>query len=185
MVQRMRRRTSSVALFAIATLVAVGCVPITWTGTGTGSGPGCLPGSWTLDTASITEPLSTWLGSLTITPDNDGVTLDMTTSTWSLTADQDLSVSGMTPWGPVSGTANVTGSASGTYGATASRITFTLSSLSGSVTFDGTVNGNHYAGNVPLRGSGIERLYNLSGRPAYTCNSGGLTLTWPGHRFHF
>lgn len=173
-------------LFAVGTLIATalvaagGCGPIGWTpgggGAGTGSGPGCLVGDWDLEHETITGPLSSFLGDLGVTATGDGVSLEFTAGTWTLDADQTLSVDATTKWGSVSGTATVDATASGSYTADDDSVTFTLESVTGTVAVSADVFGHTAQFNASLPTSGLQHLYGLSGDADYTCSADALTL---------
>jgi hypothetical protein len=167
-------------------VLTAGCVPNSFTFTPSGGGATCPDGAWHLNSSTVTEPLQTLLGDLTITPSGNGIDLTVmpgSPNTWLLTVDQTLTVSGPS----VNGTVTVDGAASGTYTADADSITFTLGALNGTATFDGTAFGHSFSGTWSLPQSGeITQLYGLSGTADLTCNGNGtLTLGFPsfGHGF--
>ncbi len=181
---RVRRLRSSITLVVAVALLAAGCQPLLWHPGGGGAGSGsCLPGTWNLDTEQI-GALTTALPGLTLTTSGPGVTLTFTDTTWAVHADQTLTGSLTTRWGTAGGTVHVTGDASGTYTSTATNITFTLASLSGSADYDITAFGFTATGTLSLPTSGLEKLYGLTGTAADTCNANGLTLTFPSFSMH-
>jgi hypothetical protein len=175
-------------LAAFVTVVAVsagtaGCTILFNPGPGTGGGGSCLEGTWTLDRLAA-SPITTPFGTVTLSPASNGVTLTFTGTTWTLAIDQTIAVSVSTPWGSATGTIEVDGQASGTYTSTASTITFTLGSISGTVAYDITVGGRHFTGTLSLPVSGLQKLYGMSGTASYTCTASGLSISLKGMSLH-
>ncbi len=181
-----KRSAGRVALIALVALALSGCTPILFTGGGGGgaTGAACLPGTWTLDSETITAPISALIPGLQITTAGPGVTVTFDGTHWALHADQTLNGTLTTPLGSASGTAHVTADANGTYTATDSAITFTLAGVTGSVAYSVTFAGQTYSGTLSLPTSGLQQLYGLTGTANYTCGSSGLSLQFSGFSMH-
>lgn len=170
-------------------LIAVGCQPIQLINSG-GTGPGCPAGTYTLSGLQIPNPIQTPWGPFSVTVAPGGsVTLTNTATTWDLKGNETFNVSGQLSFGPVSGTATVTFEGSGTYATTSStEATFTLGSVSGSLTVNGTVNGNSIPP-ITLQlpsSTQLDQLFSLKGVATYTCGgSQALTLTINKVTFNF
>ena len=179
-----RRRATVVMLaFAVAAFT-VGCRPVVLDPTGGNANP-CPQGSWTLNSESVTAPLSTFLGSATITTSGSGVNLTVGTgNAWTLAADQTVHV--VVPSPAVDVTATVKGSASGTYTLTGSTVSFTVTTVTGTVQYSGTVVGHTISGSLSLPSlGGAAQLWALHGSATFGCNSDGtLALTFPSFGMH-
>ena len=169
-------------MFAVVMLSLTACVPITLTSSGGGTNP-CPAGTWTVESQTFTSALPTAIGNVNITSAGPGVTVNLTDTTWDVDVDQSLSGSVSTPWGTASGTVHVTGEASGTYTKTATTLTFTLVSVSGSVEYDVTVGTNHLAGTLSLADSGLEKLVGFSATANYMCFSNKISVVFPSFWF--
>ena len=181
----LRTSGARLALVAVIVLVAAGCKSAVFTPAGGGAGTGsCFAGTWKLDAQALNGSLPTNIPGLDITATGDGVTLNLTDTTWTLHANQKLEASLHTNYGDASGNVQVTGDAHGTYAPHGSQADFTLSGISGSASYDVTILGMDFAKQVDLPGSGLDRLYGLSGTAATTCNSSGLTLEFHGLKLH-
>lgn len=155
-------------------LMGVACQPISLINSG-GTGPACPAGTYTLSGLQIPNPIQTPWGPFSVTVQPGGsVTLTNTTTTWDLKGNETFAVSGQLPFGPVSGTAAVTFEGSGTYTTTGSnQATFALGTLSGSLTVNGSVNGNTIPP-ITLQlpsSTQLDQLFTLKGTVAYTCGS--------------
>ena len=116
-------------------------------------------------------------GGLTVTPDNDGMTLVLRSDgTFVFSGDQTIGVSGETPWGDVDGTVNATANVTGTYQPGSGNLTFTLESISGSGTFVGTLGGNSVSASLSLDQLGLDEIYGLSATAQTSCSTTKLTL---------
>ncbi len=171
------------AALVSASLFLGACLPITLPGTSTT--PPCPEGTFHITDQVLSGLVPTSLGNvqLTLVPGGN-LALSVTASSWSLAGSQSLTVSGITPWGPVSGTASVTVNASGSWTKTSStQLNFTVGSVSGSGTFTGTVSGASVSRTASLADLGLDRVYGLSGSATYGCGSApSLTLTFTSAR---
>lgn len=182
---RIARRSLGAGVIAAVALLASACVPLGVNLTSNGGGGTCPAGSWHVDTTTVFSTIQSALGGITITPSGNGIDLALNAgspNTWNLTVNQTVAVAST----DVNGTANITGSASGTYTTSGSTITFTLGSLSGTVNVSGTAFGHSGSFTWSLPASGdISKLYGLSGTATYACNANGtLSLTFPTFRHH-
>jgi hypothetical protein len=167
------------ALFGVVALLTISAcqwfpIPVG----GGGGGSPCYVGTFTLSGEQIAKAVSSLGIPVTVTAVPGGNVTFTTTAAgqWSLTANQSFMVSA----GQVlNGTAAVNATASGTYTATSSTITFTLTSLSGQASFNGTVFGQPVNQTVSLPTIGVDELFGLSGTASYTCGSTGPVLTFP------
>ncbi|GEM_PF-5966981 len=142
----------------------------------------CYVGSFTLKAEQFTAPLSTPIGSVTVSllPGGD-VTLTTTSAgAWSLSGTETVAVSGA-----FAGQATVQGAGSGTYTATASSLHFTVGSVSGSATVDGTLNGQPVHLVLTIPGSWIDKAIGLQGDAGYACANNGLSLTFTSLHLDF
>jgi hypothetical protein len=173
-------RYAAVGALGAFALVGTACLPrgVTLVPTG-GSAATCPAGTWHLASETVTGSLETLLGNATITTSGSGLTLKIntgTTSTWSLTGNQNIHITSTN----INATASVNPAASGTDTITGSNITFTLKSVSGTVAASGTAFGHAFSINWPLGNSGaIKNLYGLSGTATFSCTNGTLTLSLP------
>jgi hypothetical protein len=167
---------------------------ITLTPVGGGSTASCPSGTWQVSSASINTLVAAFGTKLSVQLSGAGVTATITADgTWSLTANQSATVSGVSLYGPVSGTAQVNATASGTYTRTATAMRFTARTLTGSAAYQLTVNGTPLSGTLQLPGTNsddneleIEDFYGLSGTAGFQCDgTGTLTLTFPGFNLKF
>ena|SRR5258708_5791144 len=171
------RRFVVALIFTVAAL-ATACQP-TFT-TLTSSTP-CYVGSFTLKTGQFTAPIQTPVGpeSVSLVP-GGSVTLTTTNGTWTLTASEQVSLTGA-----FTGQATVQATATGTFTATDSALDFTVSTLTGSVHVAGTVFGNTVDMTVQVPGSFVDKVIGLQGQANYSCSNGGLSLTFSGVHFDF
>ncbi len=177
------RKAFVAAVIAVGMLTS-GCV-LTFTGGG-GSGP-CYEGTWELSGSQIADAVGSLFGDLTITPDDDGMTLELNSDgTFSFSGSQTLGVSGSTPWGTVNGTVDATVDVGGNYASNSpSTLSFTLGSLSGTGSFNGTLGGTPYSATLSLDQFGLDELYGLTGTADYTCGGGSLGLDLPSVHWSF
>jgi hypothetical protein len=149
-------------------------------------GNACPAGTWHLTAETVNETLDTVFGNATITASGSGITLTITTgstNTWSLTGNQNLHASGSN----FNVTASANPSASGTETITGSKITFTLKSITGTVSAHGTAWGHAITATFQLSQIGaLQHLWGLSGTANFTCGAGGtLTLSLPQAHMQF
>src|SRR4051812_19071956 len=173
----MTRTTKIAARLGLVVLVAgvlAGCNPILLPPGGGGPPETCPAGSWIVDTMSAPAPISTPFGTLTITKTGPGVSLTLTDTGWALHADQRIDGTLKSPFGDASGFVHVVADATGTSTTTASTITFSLGSVSGTADYDVTIFGHHVTGTTSLPTSGLQKLYGLSATANYSCDSSGL-----------
>lgn len=161
---------------------------------GGGGAAACPTGSWQVSSATLSGLVTTAAGKVDVQLQGAGVTATVKSdNTWTLTADQGATLSGTSQWGPVSGTARVKATAGGTYARTATTMTFTLKSLTGTVVYDLTVAGKPFTGTLSLPGTNtddreleIEDVYGLVGAASYSCGTdGSLSLQFPAFRMKF
>jgi hypothetical protein len=173
----MQRLAARVVLVVVAVVAAAGC-NLNFLPTGGGAGTGaCLPGTWTYQTVQLQSPISTPVGSLSITSSGPGTTLTFTDTTWALTTNTTFTGSLTSPIGTFNGTVTLTGSADGTYARSGSDITFTLGAVSGSATYDVQSGAQHFSGSLSLPSSGMQKLVGLSGTAPFSCGPSALTFT--------
>lgn len=186
-----RRAVAACALLGSLVLSSCGIVLLP---VGGGTVTACPAGSWQVSSATIANLVTTVAGKLDVSLQGAGVTATVKSdNTWSLTADQGATVSGTTQWGPVSGTARVKATASGTYTRTSTTMTFTVKALSGTVSYNLVANGTPFVGTLSLPGVNsddrdleIEDLYGLVGTASYTCGTDGtLALQFPAFKLKF
>ena len=154
------------------------CLPVTVPGGG--GGPACPQGTYHV-TDQVLDPLVSPIGPLNVDALPGGtLTLAINASTWTLGGSQALAVSGNSPWGPIEGTATVTLDASGSWSTVSSTsLSFSLSSISGSVSFSGTAGGNPVNQTFTLNDVDLDERYGLSGTADYACGSApDLTLAF-------
>lgn len=161
---------------------------------GGGGATACPTGTWQVSSATLSGLVTTAAGKVDVQLQGAGVTATVKAdNTWTLTADQGATLSGTSQWGPVSGTARVKATASGTYARTATTMTFTLKALTGTVVYDLTVAGKPFTGTLSLPGTNsddreleIEDVYGLVGAASYSCGTdGSLTLLFPAFKMKF
>jgi hypothetical protein len=177
-------RATRLAALAVGTVLLSACYPIVLPG-GDG-GTSCPQGTYTV-TDQVLAPLATSLGDLELTPLPGGtLTLTVGATTWDLAGSQSFDVAGSTPWGTVDGTVSGTVDASGTYVKdSASHLSFTLGSITGSGTFTGTVGGLPVSRTATLEEIGLDDVYGLSGAATYGCGTApDLSLTFTDIDFH-
>ncbi len=178
------RRAPLIGVFGALLLLTAACTPIVWAPVG---GTSCPVGTFTLDHTEVSSALSTPIGNVTVSVDPGTVNLTIGGGTWNLSGDETLTVSGNTSYGAIAGTIAVDGAASGTYSVGSGKITFVLSSISGTASFAGTVGGTPVSQSFNLAQVGqLTALYGLSGSVPFSCPaSGELVLTFPSfvHRF--
>jgi hypothetical protein len=188
MMVKVHRTTRAMAAIAIGTVLAAGCLPPTFTGPPSGGSGSCLVGTFDLDTTQVLTSLNSTFGKIQVSPLPGGnATLTNTDTTWHFEGNQSLSVTGNTKFGSITGTADVSFDASGTYEAeSAAEITLTLGAVAGSVHFAGTVFGQTVDFTLNLPSSGLDKLYGLTGTAQYTCSQGAVTtLTFTSFRLVF
>ena len=141
--------------------------------------PSCPTGAWTVTSVTLSAPASTFAGDLTVKFEGAGMSARINDDgTWTLDADQNVTLTGTTVFGAVNATGHVVGSSSGTWTRVGRGATFTVSSLSGTVTYNATVGSRTLAGTLDLNTAGLASYYGLSGAAKYTCGTAGtLTLT--------
>lgn len=145
--------------------------------TGGGGSTPCHEGTWELSGQQISDAITSVFGDLTVTPDNDGMTLELRADgTFSFSGQQTLAVSGTTPFGSVDGVVDADATVAGTFTAAPDSLTFSLGSITGTGSFDGTVNGAAFSGSLSHAQSGLDDVYGLSGTAAMTCSPALLTL---------
>lgn len=179
-----RRIWLPIAFVLILMGAGAACQPVVLPGT---TGPACPQGTYTLKSESITGTLATKFGTVTATPVPGGaITLTNTASTWQLKANQSVTVSGTTPYGPVAGTVKLDATANGTYTTSGSTLTFSVGSLSGTASFTGTVAGRPFSGSLSLPGGDdLDDLVALRGSASYSCGASSLSLQFTGLKLDF
>ena len=127
---------------------------------------------------------------VTVQLNGNGVAISINADgTWILTADQSGTFNGTLSGIPVSGSGTIKANASGSYTKTATTITFTVTSLSGSLSLSGTLGGtpfNSFTISLPNRNSDddqmeLEDAYGLVGAASYTCADSTLALDMHFH----
>lgn len=178
-------RTLRIALVALAVLAVAGCNPINFVPGGpTGGGGNCLAGTWNLDSEQIQSPITTPLGTLEITTSGAGTSLTFGDTTWELLSDTTLDAKFTSQFGTFTGHLVINADAKGTYTADGTKITFTLGSVTGTVSYNATLFGQTFSGSIDLANSGLQKLVGLSGSADYTCSSSGLSFTLPPISVH-
>ena len=173
----MQRLGARVVLVVVAVVAAAGC-NLNFLPAGGSAGTGaCRPGTWTYQMVQLENPISTPFGSLSITRSGPGTTLTFTDTTWSLTTDTTFTGTLTSPIGTFDGTVTLNGSANGTYAVNGSDVTFTLTAVSGTATYDVQAGGQDLAGTLSLPASGVQKLVGLSGTAPFSCSSTALTFT--------
>jgi hypothetical protein len=169
------RLTAGLMVFALLTS---GCsVLLPRVGGSGGGGAPCHEGTWELTGQQISDAVTSIFGDLTVTPDDDGMTLELRADdTFTFSGEQTLGVSGTTPYGVVNGVVNADASVEGTYSVGTNTLSFDLESISGSGSFSGTVNGMPFSGSLSLAQSGLDDVYGLSGTATTSCSASLLTL---------
>jgi hypothetical protein len=178
------RRLIAVACIGAFGIIGTACLPAGVTLTTGGGGNTCPEGTWQLASETIPAALQTALGSATVTG-SSGVSLILTTSTWSLKANQNLQINGGSSFNVA---ALVNATASGMSTVNGSNITFTLQNLTGTASASGSAFGQPFSTNWTLGQSGeIQELYGLSGTAGYSCSTDGssLTLSLPAVQMQF
>lgn len=155
-------------------LVASACMPRPST---SGSDP-CLVGEYRLSAQTLTRPLSSPVGAVTLTGGIGGRTLSIRSDgSTSVSADgsDPVTITGAT----VTGTVLVTATGTGTWStSTGARVELAFSGLAGTVTFDGTIDTTPRHLVLDLGVSGLIPAVAPSGSATYTCGS-ALTLSTP------
>jgi hypothetical protein len=173
----MQRLAARVVLVVVAVVAAAGCnlnfLPNPG-GAGTGA---CLPGSWTYQTVQVVSPMSTPFGSLDITQSGPGTVLTFDSTTWSVTTNTTFTAKLSTPIGDFTGNVTLNGNAKGTYAVNGSDVTFTLTALTGTATYDIQGGGQDFSGTLSLPTSGVQKLVGLSGTAQFSCSSSALNFT--------
>jgi hypothetical protein len=173
----MQRLAARVVLVVVAVVAAAGC-NLNFLPNGGGAGTGaCLPGTWTYQTVQLQSPISTPIGSLSITSSGPGTTLTFSDTTWALTTNTTYTGTLTSPIGTFDGTVTLNGSANGTYARNDSNVTFTLGAVSGTATYDVQGAGQHFSGTLSLPSSGVQKLVGLSGTAPFSCSASALTFT--------
>ena len=179
-------RYAAVGCLGAFALIGTACLPKGVTLQPTGSSNACPAGTWHLTAETVNATLDTVFGNATITASGSGLTLTITTgstNTWSLKGNQSVHASGTN----FNVTATANPSASGTETITGSKITFTLNTISGTVSAHGTAWGHAISASYQLSQIGqLQHLWGLSGTATFTCGAGGtLTLSLPDAHMHF
>lgn len=170
------RKTGRFAIALVVIAVVAGSCSLVRV-SGGGSGAPCHEGTWELSGQVIADTVASIFGDLTITPDDDGMTLVLSgDDTFEFSGSQTLGVSGSTPFGVVDGTIDVTATVAGDYTTTDTTITFTLGSINGSAQFSGTVSGMPYSGSWSLSTAGLDGIYGLSGTATMSCSANELSI---------
>jgi hypothetical protein len=144
----------------------------------------CLVGTWNFDSEQIQSPITTPFGTLQITTSGTGTTLTNTDTTWELKTDTTLNATFTSQFGSASGQLVINADAKGTYTSDATNITFTLGTVTGTVSYNATLFGQNFSGSIDLANSGLQKLVGLSGSANYTCSSSGLSFTLPPISVH-
>lgn len=165
---------------ALLVVAASACAPRP----STSGGDPCLIGEYRLSAQELTRPLSSPVGSITLTGGVGGRTLSIRSDgTTSVRADgsDPISITGTT----VAGTVLVNASGTGTWTTTTGgRVELTASGLSGTVTFDGTVDTVPRHIVLDLGVSGLGTAIAPSGTASYSCgdaltlHTASATWTW-------
>jgi hypothetical protein len=176
--QLTRRRLSILGALVALALSLAGCPGLSSGATG----PACPTGDWTLTSGVVSGSVSTPIGPATVTFDGNGIKwATATDTTWSLSADQKLNITASSSLGTFVGTAQVKGEASGTYSASGSTYSFNVSTLSGNVTYKGTLNGSPVSGTLGLKDSAdLRKMVTLEGGATISCGTDAtVTVTLP------
>jgi hypothetical protein len=180
-----RKLGARLALVTVLGLVAVGCKSVVFTPDGNGAGTGsCYPGTWKLDAQSLNSSLPSNIPGLDVTASGDGITLNLTDTTWTLHADQKLTASLHTDYGDASGEVTVVGDANGAYSVSGSTADFSLKGISGTVSYHVTIFGMDFSKTINLPGSGLDQRYALQGSATASCTANSLTLEFHGLKMH-
>ena len=195
----MRRSTALVALFFGMLLSSCQIVLSPVGGT---SSAACPVGKWALGSETI-NAIVTRLGSslasnLQVTLSGTGVTVSINAdSTWILTANQSGSFTGTVAGSlPVSGTGTLNASASGKYTRSATALSFTVTSISGTLDVNASVAGGapqHLSFplsklNTEDNETEIDDVVGLNGSANYSCGTNGtlaLSFTTTHVDMHF
>ena len=158
-----------------------------------GSSATCPTGKWALGSeniaAAVTKLGSSLASNLQVTLSGSGVTVSINAdNTWVLTANQSGSFTGTLAGSlPVSGTGTLTASATGTYTKTATTLKFTVTTMSGTLDVNASVNGGatqHLSFplsklNTEDNETEIDDVVGLNGSANYSCGTNGtLALTF-------
>ena len=179
-------RYAAVGCLGAFALIGTACLPKGVTLQPTGSSNACPAGTWLLTAETVNATLDTVFCNATITASGSGLTLTITTGstdTWSLTGNQKVHATGSN----FNVTASASPSASGTETITGSNITFTLQSITGTVTANGMAWGHAISQTYQLSQIGaLQHLWGLSGTASFTCGaSGTLSLSLPDAHMQF
>lgn len=169
---------------------------------GGSSASACPVGNWQLSAetinAAVTKLGSGLASNLQVTLSGNGMTVSINAdNTWLLTANQSGSFTGTIMGSvPVSGTGVIKATASGKWSKTATTLTFTLTSLNGSLDVMASINGGTPGAftfplsklNAEDHESEMDDAVGLSGTANYACGSNGtlaLTFTSTHVDMHF
>ena len=145
------------------------------------SPPPCYVGDFTMNTQQLVTPIQTSIGRETIWLVPGGsVTLSTTNGTWTLAADEQLVARG-----PFTGQASLHASASGTFTATDTTLTFSIGALTGSGRVSGYERNRFVNKDLQLPGSYLDDVVGLQGQAIYVCSSDGLSLDFTSLRIDF
>jgi hypothetical protein len=172
-----------IVLVAVAVLALGGCNLNFLPGGGQVNG-NCLVGTWNFDSEQIQSPITTPLGTLTIQTSGTGTTLTNDGTNWELKTDTTLDATFTSQFGSFTGHLVINADSKGTYTANDTQITFTLGSVTGTVSYNATLFGQNFSGTIDLANSGLQKLVGLSGTADYTCSSSGLSFSLPPITVH-
>ena len=173
----MRRRTGRLAVLGVVLMLLASACQWRYVGSGT-IATSCVEGTYRLTDVTLTQPLPSVFGPITVTDPHGTVSVTFEDGDWSGTADGAVSVEGETPFGHLSGDAYLSGEAGGGYVVDGNRILFTLDDISGSVRFVGTVGDYSINRSVSFSDSGLRPLVALLPDSTLRCDSGSVSLTF-------
>lgn len=167
---------------ALATLVLLAsCTQLPLQAADNATPPPCPEGHYALRTQTLDVTLPAPFGQAHVaTLAGDQLALDVTSTSWTLSGSQHLSVSGQSPFGTLDGDLGATVHADGSWTETSpGAIDFTAGHLTGTGTFTGSVGGLAITRSGSLADLGLAATFGFSGSANFTCGgSPDLALTF-------
>ena len=170
------RRVAFIASF----VVLAACQPV-FVLPGGGGAAACPQGTYGVTSQVLSSVVPTRFGSLNLSPTTGGtLTLTISATTWKLAGTQGFDVSGASPFGVLAGVASATIDANGSWAKiSATRLSFSVTSVSGTGNYVGTVSGVPVNVSASLADIGLDRVYGFTGRADFSCGSApSLTLAF-------